>query len=63
MNKLKELRKSNNITQKELSEKSKIPLRSISAYEQGVRDIEKIELKKAIILAEILHCSVKDLYE
>jgi DNA-binding XRE family transcriptional regulator len=62
MNNLKNVRKRNQITQKELAEKIGISKRTISAYETNDRDLGKIELKKAIKITRVLKCRIEDFY-
>lgn len=63
MNRLKELRLLNNLSQSELSKQSHIPLRTIQAYEQNQRKISGMKINKLIKLTEILKCNINDLIE
>lgn len=53
---IKELRKLNGLTQRELAEKSGVSLRMIRAYEQGRQGIGKAEASSVLGLAHALHC-------
>lgn len=55
---LLELRKQNNLTQKELAEKLNVGSNTISQYELGKRLPNAIMLKK---IANVLNCTVDDL--
>lgn len=61
VNKLSKMRKLNKITQKELSERSGVSLRSIQQYEIGAKDINKASALSVRNLANALHCEVEDL--
>ena len=61
INALKEMRLKRGLSQSELSKKSKIPLRSIKAYEQGSRDLLKAQAETLYILARTLDCTMEDL--
>jgi len=63
MNNLKNVRKKNNITQKQLAELTGISKRTISAYESKNRDLGKIELNKAIKITKVLKCRIEDFYD
>ena len=60
---LKRIRKSINMTQRELSELSGITLRSIQMYEQKNKDINKASVETVYKLAKILGCNVEDIIE
>ena len=61
--KLKLRRKLSNMTQRELSDKSGIPLRTLQEYEQGAKNINNAKAIYVYNLATILNCDVKDLLE
>lgn len=63
MTKLKEIRTSKNMTQRELSEVSGVNLRILQHYEQGFKDINKAQAITVYNLAQALNCSVEDLLE
>lgn len=63
ISKLKLLRKSNGLTQKELSDATGIPLKSIGNYEQHVRDLNKASSIIVYKLAIALNCRMEDLIE
>lgn len=58
---LKEIRKSSGITQKELSEMSGISLRTIRSYEQSSRSLDRAEFGRLKLLSQCLHCKISDL--
>ena len=61
MNNLKEMREKRGLLQKDLAEKSGVTLRSIQAYEQGTKDINKASVSTVIALAKALRCDVYDI--
>lgn len=63
MTKLKEIRKSKNMTQSQLSDISGVSLRMIQYYEQGSKDINKVAGITLYKLAQALKCNVEDLLE
>jgi transcriptional regulator with XRE-family HTH domain len=63
MSKLKELRTAKKMSQGELSEKSGISIRVLQNYEQGVRDLNGIGIKRAKPLADALGVRIEDLIE
>jgi transcriptional regulator with XRE-family HTH domain len=58
LDKLKKMREQNKITQKEMSNKLKIPLGTYRHYEQGTREIKIQKLKE---IAAIFKCTVDEL--
>lgn len=60
---LKIIRKENNLTQKELSRKTDIPLRTIQQYEQKQKDINKAQTEYLFKFAKALNCDIEDLIE
>lgn len=60
---LKLLRQSASLTQRELSEQSGVPLRTIQQYEQRQKNINKARAEYLVMLTRILYCSVEDLME
>lgn len=63
MTRLKEIRKSKNMTQSQLSEISGVNLRTLQDYEQGSKDINKVAGITLYKLAQALECNVEDLLE
>ena len=63
MSKLKEIREYQGISQGKLAYLSKVKLRTIKAYEQGYRDINKASYKILHKLADALKCEITDLLE
>ena len=61
--KLQTVRKASGMSQRELSEKSGISLRSIQQYEQKAKDINKAAVDSILALANALGCKVEDLIE
>ncbi|MBQ2776634.1 MAG: helix-turn-helix transcriptional regulator [Peptococcaceae bacterium] len=60
---LQTLRKLCGYSQKELSDRSGVSLRSIQQYEQRVKDINKAAGTTLLALAQTLHCSIESLLE
>ena len=60
---LKLLRQQNNLSQRELSEISGVPFRTIQQYEQRQKSINKAQAEYLIMLAGALHCSTEQLIE
>ena len=63
MSNLKRIRSEYGITQGQLAVKSHVKLRTIRAYEQGYRDINKASYENLSKLATALKCSVNELLE
>ena len=61
--KLQTVRKASGMSQRELSEKSGVSLRSIQQYEQRAKDINKAATDSLLSLAKALGCRVEDLIE
>lgn len=61
--KLKLERERRNLTQQELSDRTGINLRTIQAYEQGYKDINKAQVGKVKKIAEILRCDICDIID
>ena len=51
------------MTQKELSQLSEIPLRTIQQYEQRQKNINKAQAEYLVNLSDILHCRPRELLE
>ena len=58
---LKFMREDKGMSQSKLAEVSGVPLRSIKAYEQGYKDINKAQVVTVLQLAEALECDVYDI--
>lgn len=58
---LKYFRELKGMTQAELAEASGVSLRTIQAYEQGYKDINKGQLITGLKLAEALDCDIYDI--
>lgn len=63
MSKLKENRERAGLTQKELSERSGVNLRTVQNYEQGYKDINKAQGLNLYKLAKALDVTMEDLIE
>lgn len=60
---LQQVRKKCGLSQKELSEKSGVNLRTLQQYELGTKDINKASASSVYALAKALNCEVEDLLE
>ena len=60
-NKLKRMRTYAGLSQKELAEKTGIPLRTIQQYEQGQKELAHARADSVIRLSKALFCNVDDL--
>lgn len=58
---LKFTREYRDMSQSELAGKSGVSLRTIQAYEQGAKDINKAQVLTVLRLAEALNCDVYDI--
>ena len=63
MSKLKEARERAGLTQKELSERSGVNIRTVQNYEQGYKDINKAQELSLYKLAKALDVTMEDLIE
>ncbi len=63
MSKLKEARERAELTQKELSERSGVNLRTIQDYEQGRKSINKAQGLSLYRLATALNVTIEELLE
>lgn len=62
MTKLKELRQAKGLSRSELARLSGMSLRTLEAYEQGLRDIGKASYESVILIAEALDIDPKELF-
>lgn len=60
---LKQRRKSAGLSQRELAERSGVPIRTIQQYEQRQKSINKAQAESLVMLAKVLCCGVDDLLE
>ena len=60
---LKIIRSKLKLTQKELSELSGVPVRTIQQYEQRQKNINRAQAKYLVMLSKALSCKVEDLLE
>lgn len=63
MRKLKQIRKMRGISQKNLAKYCNISIKSIQAYEQGVRKLEKANKNTILKICEVLNCKISDIIE
>jgi transcriptional regulator with XRE-family HTH domain len=63
MSNLQRIRKERNLTQGQLAYKTKIPVKTIQAYEQWSRDINKASGDTLKKIADALGCAIDDLLE
>lgn len=61
MNNLKSIRESAAMTQKELADLSGVNVRSIQAYESGLRDLSGASVSVVYSLARALGCKIEEL--
>lgn len=60
---LQRQRKQCGLTQKELSEKSGVKLRTVQQYEMKAKDINKAAVSTVLVLSNVLGCRIEDLLE
>lgn len=63
ISKMKSIRRSLKMTQKDLAILSDIPLETIKKYEQGSKDINHAAAIKVHHLAKVLRCQMEDILE
>ena len=63
MNKLKEIRTQQGLSQSLLSKKANVSLRSLQAYEQDDRDLNKAQAETVYKLAKALNCKMEELID
>lgn len=63
MNKLKEIRTQQGLSQSLLSKKANVSLRSLQAYEQDDRDLNKAQAETVYKLAQALDCTIEELID
>lgn len=63
MNKLKEIRTQQGLSQSLLSKEANVSLKTLQAYEQGDRDIKKAQAKTLYKLAKALNCKMEELID
>lgn len=61
--KLKKYRKELDMTQIELAKKTRLSVRNIQNWEQGVRDLKKAYAENVYVLAKALHVTMEDLLD
>lgn len=61
--KLKEMRMEKSMTQEQLADSSGVPVRTIQAYESGLRRIDGATLETICKLAIALDCRIRDIVE
>ena len=60
---LKQRRKNAGLSQRELAERSCVPIRTIQQYEQRQKSINKAQAESLVMLSKALCCGVEDLLE
>lgn len=60
---LKRMRQEKGITQKELAEKSGVSQRTIQAYEQGRKDINKASVSSVLAMSNALGCNLSEIID
>ena len=63
MSNLKTIREASGLSQAKLAEISGVSLRMISYYEQGYKDINKVQGITLYKIAQALNCKIEDLLE
>ena len=63
MNKLKEIRTQQGLSQSLLSKEANVSLRALQAYEQGDRDLNKAQAETVYKLAKALNCKMEELID
>lgn len=63
MNKLKEIRTQQGLSQSLLSKEANVSLKTLQAYEQGDRDIKKAQAETVYKLAKALNCKMEELID
>lgn len=61
--KLQRIRKMRGISQKNLAKYCNISIKSVQAYEQGTRKLEKANKNTIIKICEVLNCKISDIIE
>lgn len=61
ISKLKSIRKSRRLSQKQLADLSGVTIRTIQSYEQGDVDIRKAQTETLLALAKVLDCTIEEL--
>ena len=63
MTKIKEVRLQKGLTQKELSEKSGVSIRTLQHYEQGSKNFDHARIDTLLNVCETLKCTLYDILE
>lgn len=63
MNKLKEIRTQQGLSQSLLSKEANVSLKTLQAYEQGDRDLNKAQAETVYKLAKALNCKMEELID
>lgn len=61
MSRLKELRKSKSLSQKDLAERTGISLKALQAYEQNYRPLGRASAEDVYLIAKELKTTIEDL--
>ena len=62
MSRLKEIREKNKISQGQLAKEIGISVKSIQAYEQGLRDFTGAKLDTILKACVVLNCDLKEMF-
>lgn len=61
--KIKTVREERGLSQAELAKLADVSVRTLQAYEQGTKDINKAEVLRVYRIAKALKCKIEDLIE
>lgn len=61
--KLQRIRKMRRLTQRQLAERCNISIKTVQAYEQGTRKLEKANKNTILKICEVLNCKEKDILD
>lgn len=63
LSKLQRIRKMRGLTQRQLAEQCNISIKTVQAYEQGTRKLEKANKNTILKICEVLKCKISDIIE
>lgn len=63
ISRLKAYRQACNLSQSKLAKRAEVPIRQIQMFEQGQRDINKLQALNLFKISKALHCRMEDLLE
>lgn len=61
--KIQEIRQNKNMTQQELAERSGVSVRTIQAYESGIRRIDGASILTLCNLSKVMGCKITEILE